>query len=203
MPLRFRYPTSLGSWVSRLHESSAVVNSCFKSSTKLVKNLLRSTCNATQAVAPVFGTGRLSMDICPPVNSDFVSTRTFALFNNIISAIQYCLSSASAFNQILNSAWGVTLPEQKKVPPTIALSLAFLRMPGLFVSAAARFVKSPIAHYQQTIDYNKAPQTFLRKRRLHSISSDDEYLLSNYWPVDFMSKATMRPCQLASRLTRC
>jgi hypothetical protein len=75
----------------------------------------------------------------------FVSTRTFALFNKIISAIKYCLSSASALNQILNSAWGVTLPTQKKVPPTIALSLAFLRMPGLFVSAAARLVKSPIA----------------------------------------------------------
>ena len=133
--MRFRYQTSLGSWVSRLHESSAVVNSCFKSSTKLVKNLPSSTCNATQAFAAVFGTGQLSMDICPRVNSDFVSTRTFALFNNIISAIKYCLSSASAFNQILNSAWGVTLPQQKKVPAPIALSLAFLRMPGLFVSA--------------------------------------------------------------------
>jgi len=75
------------------------------------------------------------MDICPPINSDFVSTRTFALFNNITSAIKYCLSSASALNQILNSAWGVTLPEPKKVPPTIALSFAFLRMPGLGVSA--------------------------------------------------------------------
>jgi len=143
------------------------------------------------------------MDICPPINSDFVSTRTFALFNNITSAIKYCLSSASALNQILNSAWGVTLPEPKKVPPTIALSFAFLRMPGLFVSAAARLVKSPIAHYPKTIDAHQAPQTFLRKRRLHSISSDDEYLLSNYWQVDFMRGPTLRPCQLASTLTRC
>ena len=112
---------------------------------KLLKILTRSTYNATQAFAPVFGTGRLSRDICPPVNSDFVSTRTFALFNNIMSAVKYCLSSASALNQILNSAWGVTLPEQKKVPLTIALSFAFLRMPGLFVPAAARLVKSSIA----------------------------------------------------------
>jgi len=179
------------------------VNSCFKSSTKLVKNLPRSTCNATQAFAAVFGAGRLSRDICPSVNSDFVSTRTFALFNKIISATKYCLSSASALNQILNSAWGVTLPEQKKVPPSIALSLAFLRMPGLFVSAAARLVKSPIAYYQQTIDHHKAAQTFLRKWRLHSISSDDEYLLSNYWQVDFMRGPTLLHCQLASTLTRC
>ena len=93
MPRRFRYPTSLGSWVSRLHESSAVVNSCFKSSTKLLKNLPRSTCNTIQAFAPVFGTGRLSIDVCPRANSDFVSTRTFVLFNNIISAVKYCLSS--------------------------------------------------------------------------------------------------------------
>ncbi|HEY0092410.1 MAG TPA: hypothetical protein VGB43_07990 [Flavobacterium sp.] len=41
-------------------------------------------------------------------------------------------------------AWGVTLPEQKKALPTIALSLAFLRMPGLFVSAAARFVRGSL-----------------------------------------------------------
>jgi hypothetical protein len=78
-----------------------------------------------------------------------------------------------------------------------------LRMPGLFVSAAARLVKSPIAHYPKTIDAHQAPQTFLRKRRLHSISSDDEYLLSNYWQVDFMRGPTLRPCQLASTLTRC
>jgi len=35
------------------------------------------------------------MDICPRVNSDFVSTGTFVLFNNIISAVKYCLSSFS------------------------------------------------------------------------------------------------------------
>jgi len=35
------------------------------------------------------------MDICPGVNSDFVSTRAFVLFNNIISAVKYCLSSFS------------------------------------------------------------------------------------------------------------
>jgi hypothetical protein len=41
------------------------------------------------------GAGRLSIDICPRVNSDFVSTGTFVLFNNIISAVKYCLSSFS------------------------------------------------------------------------------------------------------------
>jgi hypothetical protein len=59
------------------------------------------------------------------------------------------------------------------------------------------------AHYHQTIDPHKAPQTFLRKRRLHSISTDDEYLLSNYGQVDFMRGPTLLPCQLASTLTRC
>ena len=48
----FRYPASLRSRVSRLPESSAVVDSCLKSSTKVVKNLPRSTRNATQAFAP-------------------------------------------------------------------------------------------------------------------------------------------------------
>ena len=35
------------------------------------------------------------MDICPPINSDFVSTRTVSLFNNIMSAVKYCLRSFS------------------------------------------------------------------------------------------------------------
>ena len=35
------------------------------------------------------------MDICLSVNSDFVSTRTVSLFNNIMSAVKYCLRSFS------------------------------------------------------------------------------------------------------------
>jgi len=130
--MRFRYPTSLWSWVSGLHESSAVVNSCFKSSTKLVKNLLSSTCKATQAFAPVFATGRLSIDICPSVNSDFVSTGNFALFNKIISAIKYCLSSASALNQILNSAWESHYPNRRKYPPRDRTFFGFFEDAGTF-----------------------------------------------------------------------
>jgi hypothetical protein len=80
------------------------------------------------------GAGRLSRDICPRVNSDFVSSGTFALFNKIISAVKYCLSSFSIKPNI-ELGMGSHITGTKKAPPAIALSFAFLRRPGLFVSA--------------------------------------------------------------------
>jgi hypothetical protein len=131
-----------------------------------------------------------------------VSTRTFVLFNKIISAVKYCLSS---FSIKPNIEFGMAshFTGTKKSTSHDRTFFCFFEETGTFRPPRKRLVKSPIAHYPKTIDDNKDPQTVLIKRRLHSISSDDEYLLSNYWQVDFMRGPTLLPCQLASTLNRC
>ena len=56
------------------------------------------------------------MDICRLLNSDFVSTRTFVLFNNIISAVKYCLSSFSIKPNIEFGMGSHSTPTEESTP---------------------------------------------------------------------------------------